>query len=437
MRKICIDGFNLALPKGSGIATYGRNLNAAHRGLGYETQIIYGPNGAVGRNSLLNEVALNDAPEAARTPNVLRRYRSTLTSSTGRTARRVPTSGLVMPSPASQRVQCDVVWAARDLFHTANRCYATYKRFTPLRLLDRKAHPQIVHWTAPLPLVVPGLPNIYTMHDLVPLRLPFTTLDNKRRFYFLCKKLCRTADHIVTVSESARRDLIEMFGVDERRVTNTYQSVSLPPALLAKSDEDVASEVEAGFNLTWRRYFLYFGAVEPKKNLGRIIEAYLGSGATDPLVIVGADGWLTELETKMLYDDLVVVQSVRDNAIRRADRIRRYDYLPLASLVSLIRGAKATIFPSLYEGFGLPVLESMLLGTPVLTSTAGSLPEVAGDAAVTVDPFDGIAIKRGIQALDADEDLRQELARRGRAQAEKFNLPAYQDRLEAVYAAIA
>jgi glycosyltransferase involved in cell wall biosynthesis len=107
--------------------------------------------------------------------------------------------------------------------------------------------------------------------------------------------------------------------------------------------------------------------------------------------------------------------------------------MPLRLLVSLIRGARATLFPSLYEGFGLPVLESMLLGTPVLTSTAGSLPEVAGDAALVVDPYDVDAIRDGIRTLDADEALRDDLSARGRQQAAKFSPERYQERLADAY----
>lgn len=432
-RRICIDGFNLALPKGSGIATYGRNLNLAIRDQGLEAHILHGPSGRLSRNNLLNQVVLNDAPEAPTPRKFLDQQTEAFFSPMGRTAREVQQTGEVIPSMASRRVVSDVVWAARDIFHTANRAYAKYKRFTPVSLSGRVPRPDVMHWTAPLPLRAKGMPNVYTLHDMVPLRLPFTTLDNKRRFYFLCKRICRTADHIVTVSESARQDLIRTYKVDERRVTNTYQSVDFPPALLARTDEEVAAEIEGIFGLSWRRYFLFYGAVEPKKNLGRIIEAYLASGVSDPLVIIGADGWLTEFETKMLYDDIVRVQSTAQNLIRRIDRIRRYDYLPLPSLVSLIRGAKATLFPSLYEGFGLPVLESMLLGTPVLTSNAGSLPEVAGEASLMIDPYDAPALKRAIQALDADEGLRQDLTVRGRAQAARFSLKAHSEKLGAVY----
>lgn len=433
VRRVCIDGFNLAKPKGSGIATYGRNLNVALRAMGLETQILHGPAGGIGRNNLLNQVTLNDAPEAAGPTGFLARTVGPYRALLGRKAIRVVDTGEVSPSAATKRVTTDATWATRDVFHAANRAYARTKQFTPVTMAGRADGPDVMHWTSPLPLKARGMPNVYTIHDLVPLRLPFTTLDNKRRFYFLCKKICRKADHIVTVSESARQDIIRAFKVDEDRITNTYQSVDLPPALLARTDEAVAAEIEGIFGLGWRRYYLFFGAVEPKKNLGRVIEAYLASGVSDPLVIIGGDGWLTEFETKMLYSDIVTVQSLKQNVIRRTDRIRRYDYLPLPSLVSLIRGAKATLFPSLYEGFGLPVLESMLLGTPVLTSSAGSLPEVAGDAALTVDPYDSLAIQKGIQALDSDDGLRAELAAKGRVQAAKFDVSAHSERLRGVY----
>ncbi len=145
-----------------------------------------------------------------------------------------------------------------------------------------------------------------------------------------------------------------------------------------------------------------------------------------PLVIVGGRAWLDEGETALLN------QVMRDGG-PSAQRIRRYEYMPFSLLISLIRGAKATLFPSLYEGFGLPVLESMALSTAVLTSTGGSLPEVAGDAAISVDPYDVQAMTRGLRALDADDALRDDLVRRGLTQAAKFSVEAYQGRLSDMY----
>ena len=109
-------------------------------------------------------------------------------------------------------------------------------------------------------------------------------------------------------------------------------------------------------------------------------------------------------------------------------------FVPFAPLMSLIRGARGVLFPSLYEGFGLPLLEAMLMGAPVLTSTAGSLPEVAGDAALLVDPYDVDAIRDGIRALDRDADLRAHLVERGRIRAEAFSPERYRERLRAAYA---
>jgi len=267
----------------------------------------------------------------------------------------------------------------------------------------------------------------------VPIRLPYATLDNKRRYYDLCREICATADGVVTVSEHSKRDLMEILKIDSKRITVTYQSVELPEALTARDEADVTREIEGMFGLGWRDYFIFFGAIEPKKNLARVIEAYLGSGVRAPLVIIGGKAWLEDDQTELMYDDLVELSVIREGLVRRADRIRLYDYLPFSLLVSLIRGAKATLLPSLYEGFGLPVLESMLLGTPVLASTEGSLPEIAGDAALLVDPYDVQTIRRGIVALDADADLRAELVRRGTVQAGKYSPEAYKARLSDLY----
>ena len=109
------------------------------------------------------------------------------------------------------------------------------------------------------------------------------------------------------------------------------------------------------------------------------------------------------------------------------------EYAPFPLLVSLIRGARAVLFPSLYEGFGLPVLEAMLLGAPVMTTNTSSLPELVGDAAMTVDPYDVAAMSQAIRALDADDDLRARLSTMGPGQAALFSPERYQERLGAVY----
>lgn len=432
MSSICIDGFNLALAKGSGIATYGRNLLTNARAIGHGTQVLYGPPSGRKKNAVVNEALLVDADRPARKAKKSERFQRTLTSRFGRTAHPILPSGeVIWPSRGGGRPEADYFWAAGDLYHYANRAFAAYRTDTPVSFAatDQARAPDVMHWTVGLPLHAKGAANIYTIHDLIPLRLPHTTMDDKDVFLDLCRTVARRADHIAVVSETTRQDVIRILGVAEDRVTNTYQAVSLPPKLTGRSQAEVALELEGVFNLGWKSYFLHFGAIEPKKNLGRIVEAYLASGVTSPLILIGGRAWLDEPETALL-------RQVKADGGPSADRIRQYDYMPFSMLISLIRGAKATLFPSLYEGFGLPVLESMALDTAVLTSTGGSLPEVAGEAALSVDPYDVQALTRGIQALDADEALRGALVEKGRLQAAKFSPEAYQARLRELYAKV-
>jgi len=224
--------------------------------------------------------------------------------------------------------------------------------------------------------------------------------------------------------------------VAPEKVTNTYQAVTIPKKYRDKPLDVVRCEVEGTFGLEFREYFLFFGSIEPKKNIGRLIEAYLGSGVETPLVIVGAQAWKSEQELRLLYDDHIrsLVQIGAETRVKR--RVIQLDYAPFPLLVSLIRGAKATLFPSLYEGFGLPVLESMLLGTPVLSSNVSSVPEVAGDAACLVNPYDTREMAEAIRNLDTSESYRAELSDKGIRQAGKFSEETYCKRLQSVYESV-
>jgi glycosyltransferase involved in cell wall biosynthesis len=430
--RICIDGFNLGMAKGSGIATYARNLLSVVSELGHETQILFASQRGRHPDNLMNMVDLVDAPEREDRFNPMRALRRSIPP--GRPiAWPVDGATSVITRDVETRFPpADRLWARRDIFHSANRAHASFQIFTSLRL-GRELQTDLVHWTCLLPLYEPRTRNVYTIHDLVPLRLPFSTLDNKRNFYELCQQVSRRADRIITVSEHSKRDIVRILNIPESRVFNTYQAVELPASVLTPTDEEVAQLLEAALSLSWKGYYLFFGAIEPKKNIARIVEAYLSSGSQCPLVIVGGRAWLEEEQKDLLYEELIEASVLKDGVLRRSDRVRQYDYLPFRLLVSLIRGARATLFPSLYEGFGLPVLESMLLGTPVLTSAEGSLPEIAGDAAMIVDAYDSHSIRRGIQALDADEGLRTALTERGRAQAAKFSRQAYLERVQQAY----
>ena len=430
---IAIDGYNLGLDRGTGVATYARNLSFRLGALGAEVGVLYGQRVAKSKDPILREITFFDPrpPSLSGFP-LIRDIRHIGRLLAGEQALEVPVDGWVIRDQLEARLpHCDRLWSIPDLWRGGALTHAYTKLFGKAALPQK---PKVMHWTYQLPLRVPGVPNIYTLHDLVPLRLPYATLDHKRRQYRMLTRIAREAAHIVTVSETSKRDIMSLLGVPEERITNTYQAVDIPRKFSEKPEDVARAEIEGSFGLGWKGYFLFFGAIEPKKNVGRLIEAFLASGSDLPLVILGKKAWQSKEELRLLQDDHIrsAVQEGSHLVTRR--KIILIDYAPFRLLVSLVRGAKAVLFPSLYEGFGLPVLEAMHLGTPVMTSNTSSLPEVAGDAALLVDPYDTRAIAEAIQALDRQPELRADLAARGPKRAALFDNAAYERRLVDLYA---
>jgi len=426
---------NLAAPRGTGIATYARALAHSARRLGYETDALLGVERSLGdQKGHLREILAFDAVPDDKDESLLqaihRVVRYPINAVGGFKPVLLPRTGLIVGPPADAFRSFRNVFASPQLIDITKAHFNIYGRLAMLRLAEK---PSLFHATHPVPIAIRNRPNIYTIHDIVPLRLPYATLDNKKYFYRLLTKLAATADHIVTVSEHSRRDIIEFLGVDEGRVTNTYQAVDIPEALAGRSDDDVARDLAQSFKLDFGEYFLFYGAIEPKKNVSRMIDAYVASGTKRQLIIVGSDGWHNRGDLGRISDERFVTFRIDGNELARHRTVRRLKHLPQNQLVSLIRGARAVLFPSIYEGFGLPVAESMLLGTPVVTSNVSSLPEVAGDAAMLVDPYSTDVISRAIRTLDCDTDLCRDLSQRGREQAKKFSTAAYDTRLGALY----
>ncbi len=434
--RVFLDGYNLALDQGTGVATYARNLSFAMGRLGYETGVLYGTRAAPSINPLIREIAFFDerVGDTALWLQLARRVRGLFRAPLGEVARRVPITGTVISTTFNDRLpHFDEIWNARDLFQQSTAHFRFYGNRLAARVADR---PKLMHWTYPLALRLPGALNIYTLHDLVPLRLPYTTLDNKRRYWKLNRMLTQKADHIVTVSEASRRDIINLLGCDPSRVTNTYQAVDIPAKFRNLPLEMAQAEVRGSFGLEPDNYYLFFGAIEPKKNVGRMIQAYLASGVDAPLVIVGKKAWKSEEELRLIFDDHIRSMVLENNQLRTRRKIILLDYAPFRLLVNLIRGARAVLFPSLYEGFGLPALEAMLLGAPVITSNTSSLPEVVGDAALTVDPYDVAQLVQAIQAVDRDPGLRARLAAAGPERAALFSPERYAERLGRLYTSL-
>ncbi|WP_254070376.1 glycosyltransferase, partial [Acidisphaera sp. L21] len=290
--RIGVDGFNMAMPRGTGVATYGRMLTNVVGDLGYPVDVLYGMAFGGKTPEMLREVIFFDGldKEGGRKsplPMSPRWIKDVVTTPLGRTAMQVPVTGRVIASPFAARMpHFDRLLNVFELFEVAQRYFRRTQRFLTVRIPDP---PAIMHWTYPLPIQIEGARNIYTLHDLVPLRLPYTTLDNKRAYLRLIRGCLRWGDHICTVSESSLRDIASLFPVDRARVTNTYQTAGLPDHIAP--GEQLADWLLRLFNLEHKGYLLFYGALEPKKNVGRMAEAYLASGITTPLVIVGGRAW--------------------------------------------------------------------------------------------------------------------------------------------------
>jgi glycosyltransferase involved in cell wall biosynthesis len=424
-----IDGYNLALPHGTGVATYGAVLARTLQDAGHRIEGVFGID--AGRAAMLREILFFDQFGRKRKLSLRDRYAiavSAVSATLSRRLHEVPLTGAVDHRQAGFHFPAfDALWSSPHLFEVA---YARFFAFGAVTTVRVPNPPDVMHWTYPLPLRMAGSRNIYTLHDLVPLRLPHTTLDDKNYYWRLIARTLRDADHIVTVSQSSRNDILAMFDVSPDKVTNTYQSSPPPPQSLATSMADDADNVLSTFGLDHRGYYLFFGAIDPKKNISRIIDAFLAARSGLKLVMIASRSWgLEGKETPMLGGSRVYGQDL-------GDRVQTLQYLPREVLFRIIRSAKAVLCPSLYEGFGLPALEAIEVGTPVISSNVSSLPEVVGDAGLLVDPYDTQAIAGAIRALDNDDALYARLLAAGPAQAAKFSSAAYLARLNALYGKI-
>lgn len=425
--RIAIDGYNLAMPHGTGVATYGYTLARSLRDMGHQVEGLYGLD--TGREAATRELLFFEHfGHGHRLSNSKLYRRVALSTAFDWRSRRpvvVPQSERIDKRAFSYRLPpLDGLMSSPYLFEIAYARFAYLGLFTTIKLPDPL---DVMHWTYPLPLRVAGAKNIYTIHDLVPLRLPHVTLDNKRHYHKLVKSCVDAADHICTVSEASRADIVDYFPRAAGKITNTYQSSPPPPEILANDPAVDAAVIEGMFGLPDKGYFLFFGAADPKKNLGRIVNAYMMANVSTPLVIVTSRDWGMNDETRMLG------KGGRVYGRQMRNRIIRLEYLPKAVLFRLIRTARAVLCPSLFEGFGLPALEAMQLGTPVISSNVSSLPEVVGGAGLLVDPYKTEAIAAAIRAIDSDPELRARLATAGLTQAACFSDAAYRQRLAEMY----
>jgi glycosyltransferase involved in cell wall biosynthesis len=252
--------------------------------------------------------------------------------------------------------------------------------------------------------------SIITIHDLAFLLYPQFLTKASARYYGQIDQAVRHTDHIIAVSESTRRDIVRLLGVPEQMITVVYEAPRRHFQRLPGNDW--RERLRQRFSLT-RDYLLFVGTIEPRKNIPTLLSAFqqvLSHYHPEvDLVLAGAPGWLT--------DEVYGLA----NRLGLTGRVHFLGRVSDDELIWLYNGAQMLILPSFYEGFGLPPLEAMACGCPVIVSNVSSLPEVVGDAGLLFDPLDTDALTVAIWRLLSDDRLRQELVDKGLKRAAWFS----------------
>lgn len=281
----------------------------------------------------------------------------------------------------------------------------------------------VVHATDHLVPKFRGIPTVATLMDAIPLSHP-EWVAPRLLFWksLLWKRAAAWAQQVITISEHSKTDIIQHFGIAPERVSVVPLGVderyfeTLPP--------EVRSEVLQRLGLP-QRFFLFVGTLQPRKNLERILRAHrrlpLDMQKEVPLVVAGRPGWRCE----------GVIEQLRQG--RERGTVQWLRYVPDLDLRALLQSAAALVFPSLYEGFGLPILEAFASGLPVITASTSAMPEVAGDAALLVDALDEQAIADAMQRVLESPEAANELRRRGLARAREFSWAQCAERTLVVY----
>ncbi|MDX2141054.1 MAG: glycosyltransferase family 1 protein [Chloroflexota bacterium] len=277
-----------------------------------------------------------------------------------------------------------------------------------------------------LPPTLPGTRTLLTVHDLSFVRVPETASPRLKAYLdVVVPRSCRRADHILADSQATKDDLVELYQLPSDKITVLLSGVDARFQHVA--DRQMRAAVREKYKLGQQPYIFAIGTVQPRKNYSRLIEALAQlreRGQDLMLVIAGGKGWLED----PIYQTL--------DTLRLRDQVRFIGFADDADLPALYSEARCLAFPSLYEGFGLPILEAMACGTPVITSNVSSMPEAAGDAALLVSPTDVNAITAALAQVLSNDNLRQSLVERGYRQATRFTWDTSARQLQSVYASL-
>jgi glycosyltransferase involved in cell wall biosynthesis len=431
--KILIDAQALSISGGTGVTTYAQQLCATLQSGQHEVQALYGldfvnpPHGQSMDGQRWQGIVAAKKPLDIRSPKQMAaalwyalRYLPAFLS--GRSTQieqvLVDAQSLPLEEPYLERRY------NLALLYRAAGAYSYFSR-KPLQIhLPESDHVDIFHATTELPIRVKGVPNVVTLHDVIPLAFK----ENRQRFPSASKNrwlaALSSADMVFAVSEQSRCDAVKYLGIPQDRIHVIYQTSHIAAKYRGVDLARLTLRLATDFGLVRGKYLLFFGTLEHRKNIVRMLEAMQLAKTDLPLVLVGNYGYNYENEKQLIEQRL----SAPDT------KLRHLPYQTEDALMHLIKGARAVLFPSLFEGFGLPVLESMQLGVPVITSNSGAVREVGGDVPFYVDPRNTNEIAQAIDRLASDDELCTELSRKGLIRAQAFAPERYLKRLEEGYA---
>jgi glycosyltransferase involved in cell wall biosynthesis len=291
------------------------------------------------------------------------------------------------------RSRLDTVW--HDLAWTHMR----------LPYYARRKHVDLLHVPSSVMPVFAPCPTVISILDVTVLESPQNFNAWQRSYSRLFIPLsARRTSLIVTISEHSKRDIVEHLHVPSAKIAVTQLAAS--PDFRPISADDIAA-IKLRYNL--RSFILTVGTLEPRKNISRLLEAFASLDDACQLVHVGPNGWL--------FDEALN----RVDRLKLQDKVRFLGYIPQDDLIALYNAASVFVYPSLYEGFGIPILEAMACGCPVITSSRSAMPEVAGDAALLIDPFSVQEMADAIRRLLDEPELAASLRAKGFARARLFS----------------
>jgi glycosyltransferase involved in cell wall biosynthesis len=296
--------------------------------------------------------------------------------------------------------------------HVENVIIPWPRLWTHLRLAtELNRHPPDVFFTPShvIPLTYRGR-ALATIHDLGYRYFPQAhPLSQRLYLHWSTAHNARRAHHILADSQATKTDLLKFYGTSADKVTVVYPG--LPESKGSLSVPSLQSPVSSLLSsLKDTPYFLYVGTLQPRKNLVRLVQAYAQSGVPHHLVLAGRVGWLAQELLDTITQQPPTIQ----------ERIHLPGYVSDEEKIELLTNTAALLYPSLYEGFGFPILEAQSVGTPVLCANSSSLPEVAGDAALLVDPLNVAEIAAAIHQLAQNPLLRRELSHKGYENVRRF-----------------